>query len=356
MIALILGVGLLGACTSAPPAAPAATSAAVPSAAAIDEEPLGDLLDVEVVLTGLAGPTQIALHPDGRLLVAEIGEGEGTPTGTVTAIDLRDPADRDVLVEGLDTPTGLSVADGRLWIMERTRLVTAPLEGGPTTVVFDDLPNNGRSEGTLTTLVDGTLLFDTSGRRMGFDPAPGSGTLWAIDPTAPPAGSPEEGYGRPIIEGMKHAYATAELEDGRLLVTEMSDGRFDGQPAADELLLIDPGEGTLQGGWPRCVGDGRVVEEFEGSAASCAAAEPSLAVFPPGATPTGVAVAPWDPETALVTQWTRDRVLAVPIGTPPQDAVIVVEGISTPQHLLVVGDRVLLTSHAEGRVLALSRR
>ncbi len=312
-------------------------------------------LTVDVLVEGLRGPTQLALHPDGRLLVAEIGEGEGTPTGTVTAIDPDDPTDREVLVAGLDTPTGVTVAGEALWIMERTRLVTAPLAGGPTTTVFADMPSNGRSQGSLTTLADGRLLLDTSGRRQGFDPAPGSGTLWVLDPGAVPAGSPQAGYGTPLLEGMKHAYATAELPDGRLLVTEMSDGRFDGEPAQDELLLIDPAEAPLQGGWPRCVGDQRVVEEFEGDPASCAATVPSLAVFPAGATPTGVAVAPWDPGTVLVTQWTRDQVVSLPLdGAPPVPATVVLDAVPTPQHLLVVGDTVLVSSHTAGQVLSIS--
>lgn len=75
------------------------------------------------------------------------------------------------------------------------------------------MPNNGRSQGSLTTLADGTLLFDTSGRRRGSGAAENSGTLWALDPLDPDPGT---GYGRAVIDGMKHAYAVAELNDRRL--------------------------------------------------------------------------------------------------------------------------------------------
>ncbi|CAN5424871.1 hypothetical protein BH23ACT9_BH23ACT9_18800 [soil metagenome] len=349
----LLLLALVTACSSAGTgsgaAAPDGTGSDVAATTAADGG-----LEVTTLLEGLRGPTQIAMHPDGRLLVAEIGEGEGTPTGTVTAIDLDDPSSREVLVAGLDTPTGVTVAGGALWVMERTRLVTAPLTGGAVTVIYEDLPSNGRSNGTLTTLADGRLLFDTSGRRMGFDAAPGSGVLWAIDPTDAPEGSPDAGYGTPLLAGMKHAYAVAELDDGRLAVTEMSDGRFDGSPAPDELMVIDPDRSAgLTGGWPRCVGDRIPVVEFDGTAEECAATIGSVGLFEPGATPTGVAIAPWDASIALVALWTRGTVVAVPLAGAAADGEVQVSGIDTPQHLLVDGDRVLVTSHGDGLVLAL---
>ncbi|MGI9017839.1 MAG: PQQ-dependent sugar dehydrogenase [Euzebya sp.] len=338
VLVVVVALGALG-CASGEPDEPSASSA--PSVGT-------------VVVEGLQGPTQIAWHPDGRLLVAQIGEGEGTPTGSILAIDLESPQDREVLVRGLDTPTGVSAAGGRLWIMERTRLVMAPLGGGATQVVFADMPNNGRSEGSLTTLADGRLMFDTSGRRSGNGFSENSGTLWVIDPMAPPSG--EDGYGQAILDGMKHAYAVAELSDGRLAVTEMSDGSFDGDPAPDELLLIQPDpDRTLNGGWPRCIGNRMPVREFDGTAAECEATVPSRAVFEPGATPTGVAVAPWDPQLILVTQWTQDRIVAVSLaGVPPATAEVAFDGIPTPQHLLVDGDRVLVSSHTGGQILALT--
>lgn len=309
-------------------------------------------MDVTVLVDGLRGPTQIAIHPDGRLLVAEIGQGEGTPTGTVSAIDPDNPADREVLVEGLDTPTGVTVAGQALWIMERTQLVTAPLEGGRTEVIFADMPNNGRSEGSLATLDDGSLLFDTSGSRQGSGAARNSATLWALDPNDPPSG--QDGYGRAVINGMKHAYAVAQLDDGRLVVTEMSDGRFDGEPAPDEVLILpaDPAQ-TLRGGWPMCIGDRTPVQEFDGTEDLCADTVASQALFDPGATPTGVAVAPWDSEMILVTNWTQDQIVGVGLGEqPPVTPTIVVDDIATPHHLLVDGDRVLVTSHTGGQILA----
>lgn len=347
---LLALVVLAGACSDS--SQPDTDSSQSGGAAELPSDPLP--VTAQVLVTGLRGPTQMAFHPDGRLLVAEINQGEGTPTGTVSAIDLDAPEDREILVEGLDTPTGLTVADGRLWIMERTQLATAPLEGGPTDVVFADMPNNGRSEGSLATLSDGSVVFDTSGRREGFGFATNSATLWSLDPADPPSGA--QGYGTALLDGMKHAYAVAELDDGRLAVSEMSDGRFDGERAPDELLVIDPAVGqTLHGGWPRCIGNRQPVEEYDGTAAECESTVPSRALFDAGATPTGVEVAPWDPGTVLVTNWTQDRVMAVSLqGTPPVDPSVAFGGIPTPQDLLADGDRVLLTSHTAGQILALT--
>lgn len=115
---------------SATTSAVAAPTSLSPTSSSSPTSTSAALSQLTVLVEGLRGPTQIAIHPDGRLLVAEIGEGEGTPTGTVTAINLDDPADRQVLVQGSDTPTGVTVAGGKLWIMERTQLVTASLEGG----------------------------------------------------------------------------------------------------------------------------------------------------------------------------------------------------------------------------------
>ena len=329
-------------------------------------DPANGGLAADVLLEGLEGPTQISPHPDGGFVLAELGPGgEGQPTGRVSRIDLDDPDATEVLVEGLNTPTGVTVADDRLWIMEPERLLVAPLDGGETEVVFEDMPNNGRSNGTITTLADGSIVFDTAGRRDGNEAAENSGTLWNLDPAADDAGGPNDGlaqsrqgeYGQILLTGMKHAYAVAELPDGRLAVTEMSDGTYDGEGAPDELVVIDLGAPTPPtGGWPRCIGNRQPVEEYDGTAAECEATVPSRALFDVAATPTGVAMAPWDEDLALVTNWTRDTVVGVDLeAIPPVDSSVLLSGVSQPQHLLADGDRVLLTAHGEGQIVALSQ-
>ncbi len=314
---------------------------------------------VETIVEDLPGPTQMAWHPDGRLLIAVLGEGgEGSETGRIVAVDIDAPSEPDVLVDGLDTPTGLAVVGDELWIMERTRLVTAPLAGGGPAVVREDLPNNGRSNGSLTVTSEGRLLYDTSGRQEGTRAADGTGVLWSLDPDNPDGGD------TPVLAGMKHAYAAAEDGRGGLLVTEIGDGTYDGERPPDEVVVIGAGGGpesddeVPDGGWPRCVGDRTPVAENEGSAEWCERAVPSLALFEPGVTPTSVAVAPWAGDVAIVALWQSGELVQLPIergpGAPPVQATPVLSDLDGPQHLLPDGDRLLLSVHGQGSVVAVT--
>jgi len=304
---------------------------------------------VEVVAEGFAGPTQIVPLADGSLLVAELNGGERDGTGRVVRVDGPDPADRTVVIDGLDKPTGIAVDGDHLWIMERRRLTVGPLaDPADRSVVADDLPFNGRSEGTLTALTDGGILYDTSGSRDAATPdelTPGSGTLWFI---AAPDAAPE-----PYATGFKHAYAHAVDDEGGLWSTEMSDGRLDGAVPPDELVSVRRGDDF---GYPRCIGDGVPVAELGATAATCADAPPSHALFAPGATPTSVAVAPWDPDLLVVALWNRGEVVTVPtdVAGRPHQPEILVTGIDSPQHLVADGERLLLSDFGGGRVLAIT--
>ncbi len=324
---------------------------------------------VTPIVEGLAGPTQIAWHPDGRLLVAVLGPGgERAETGQILAIDFPGPTEEgglleavtvDVLVDGLDTPTGVTVAGNALWIMERTRLVTAPLEGGPVTVVRDELPSNGRSNGSLTTAPDGRLLYDTSGKRQGEAAAEGSGVLWSLDPLDYSMADVA------VLVGMKHAYATVIDGSGGLLVTEISDGYYDGKRPFDEVVVIDeglPSGAPADGGWPQCV-SGRVpVVNFGGTEERCEQTVPSVALFDIAATPTGIAIAPWDSTRAVVALWVTGDIVEFPIGLggaesadAPVTPTPIVSGLANPQHLLADGDRLLASIHGDGSIVAIRR-
>lgn len=322
---------------------------------------------IQTLIHGLPGPTQLAWHPDGRLLIALLGEGgEGSETGRIVAVDLSSAAteggtrrpEPDVLVDGLDTPTGLAVAGDTLWIMERTRLVTAPLAGGATTIVRDDLPTNGRSNGSLTVLADGRLLFDTSGRQTDGVAEEGSGVLWSLDPTDPEAAE------LPALVGMKHAYATAEDGRGGLLVTEIGDGRYDGERPPDEVVALpdlDAADAPVaDGGWPQCIGDRLPVAEHGGTPERCADTLRSLTLFEPSATPTGIAVAPWDDTRAVVALWVPGDLVEIPIepGPGPDDApvggTVIAAGLDGPQHLLADRWQLLVSAHRQGAILAVN--
>ena len=116
---------------------------------------------------------------DGSHLVAEINGGENDGDGRVVQVD--SGGTHTVVLSGLDKPTGIALVGQELWVMERDRLTRGPI-GGDRVVVAEDLPNNGRSEGTLTVLPDGRVLFDTSGSKRGSTVVDGSGRLFTVDP------------------------------------------------------------------------------------------------------------------------------------------------------------------------------
>ena len=317
-----------------------------PGADADADAASSDTLVVTLVADGFDGPTQIASDADGRIVVAELNGGERDGTGRVVRLDPARPDEREVLVDDLLVPTGVAIDGDLLWIMERRRLTVGPYaDPSDRRVVLDELPFNGRSQGTISAVDGGGILYDTSGRTGGGDRlVDGSGTLWFL---AGPDAEPER-----FATGFKHAYAHAPLGDGRWLVTEISDGTFDGEPPPDELVIAAGGDDF---GFPRCLGDGEPVEEFGVAAADCADAPGSLAVFEPRATPTSVVVAPWDAATALVALWTLDAIVVVPTSVTgaPHAPVRTGLDVGRAQDLHVVGDAVLVTDHTGGRVLSI---
>lgn len=305
---------------------------------------------VELVADGFEGPTQFVVVPGGDLIVAELNGVERAGTGRVVRVSSDDPSEREVLVAGLVKPTGVTVDGNLLWIMEQRRLTVGPLDDpGDRVVVLDDLPFNGRSQGTLTALDGGGILYDTSGSRDAAEPGElksGSGTLWLLES---PQSAPEV-----YATGFKHAYAHVIDPDGDLWSTEMSDGRLDGVVPPDELVRVERGDDF---GYPRCVGDGVPVAEFGADDDTCRRTPPSQALFPPGATPTGLAVAPWEPDLLLVALWNRGVVVDVSRsddGRPHEPSPFLTD-LGAPQHLVADGDRVLLGDFSTGRIMAISR-
>jgi glucose/arabinose dehydrogenase len=313
-------------------------------AGSVDGITVPDGFSVEVLADGFDRPTQIVPAGDGRLLVAQLAGAEGDGTGEIVAFAPSDPDAREVLFTDLDKPTGIVAVGETIWVMQRNSLWRGSITGGGLSVVLDDLPFNGRSEGTLTETPDGRVLFDTSGTLRDGQVVEGSGALWMIDD----AGIPEL-----VASGFKHAYAHTFATDGALWTTEISDGSYDGTAAMDELIPVEFG---VDHGWPSCVGDNRPVARYGGSAASCAAVPSSAAVFEPGATPTSVAIAPWDPDVLLVALWNRGEVVAVDVSERfPVEPRTFLTGIAHPQHLLVFEGRLLVVDHDGGRVLAVAR-
>jgi glucose/arabinose dehydrogenase len=307
-------------------------------------------LATRVVATGFDGPTQIAEGPGGTLLVAQLAGEEDAGVGQVVVLDPVS-GERQVVLEGLSVPTGVLFVDGALWVMVRRGLLRASWPEGserpdPPEVVLDDLPSNGRSEGTLTPTGDGRLLYETSGSLVDGEVEPGGGTLWVYDPAA--------GGSSALATGLKNAYAQGIAPDGRVLTTDIGDSRTD--PPVDELDLLGPipppGEspGALDAGWPDCRGDGSSDTE-----PACEGTVEPLAVLPVGSTPTGLAVVGSEVWVAL---FGEGRIVSVPLGSsvtgPLDDPGTVADGFDGPHTLLVRPDgEVWVSEHGTGRILAL---
>jgi len=317
-----------------------------PTDAAVGGITVPDGYTVTEVLAGLERPTQFEVQDDGSIVAAQLGGGENDGVGEIVRVDPTQPgAPPTVLYDRLQKPTGVAVLGDELWVMEARRLSRGPLDGGELEVVLDELPFNGRSEGTLTATGDGRLLYNTSGTISGDRAADGSGILWSLTPDAPPEA---------LATGFKNAYARTFAADGTLWQTEVADGNYDGEPAPDELVAMAPGASGVDFGWPACVGDNRPIALYGGSAERCADVPASHAVFEFGATPTSVVVAPWDPAMLLVALWNAGQVVAVPTerGAEPVAPEIFASTDFHPQFLVVDGGRVLLADFDAGRILA----
>lgn len=303
-------------------------------------------LEVLAVRGGLDGPTQLTIDPaSGRWLIAELAGAENDGSGRIRSLSPEDANDTVVLLEDLDKPTGVTVTGDSLWVMERDRLGVAALaddrrSADALAVVLDELPFNGRSQGTLRVDGGGNVWFNTSGRLVDGEVVAGSGEIRTID--AP---------GRQSVEatGFKHAYATVELADGRIVSVEIADGRADGAVPPDEVVIVERG---ADHGWPDCVGDNQPVAERGASTSTCDATPDSLAVFEAGATPTSIIVAPWDDTELLVTLWVTGELVSVSLDDGAVTTLI--SGLSGPQHLAVDDGDVLLVEHRRNRVLRLA--
>lgn len=287
---------------------------------------------VEVVVEDLDGPTQFVFDGD-DLIVAQLNGGENDGTGQV--IEIAADGSRRVLFDNLDKPTGVLVREDEIWVMERTSLSRGPRDGGTLAVVVDGLPNNGRSQGTLTLTPDDRVLFDTSGAHRGGVVVERSGRLWTAT---------GDGVVTEYASGFKHAYAHVFDRTGALWTTEVSDGRFDGVPPADEVVAVTEGRDH---GWPGCVGNNRPVAEF--GVTDCGDVPGSQAVFDPGATPTGIVVSPFDEDQLLVALWVTGQLVSVPLD-PAAASRVIVDELSSPQHLVVHEGRLYVSEFGRNRI------
>ena len=295
-----------------------------------------------LVATGLEQPTHMTLGPDGRLWLAELSGGENAGTGQVVALDGA-TGEREVLLDGIFKPTGLAVLADDLWIASGRDLLRAPLtDGRPGTpeTVLQNLPFNGRSNGTLTVAPDGALLFETSGSRRGNEAVAGSATLWRLEPANP---TPQA-----LATGLKGAYAHTFDAGGVLYTTEIGDDPVNGQAPPDELNRVTPGGDY---GWPQCYGDRQPARNYGGTAEGCAETRAPLALFAPQSTPTSVVISPFEEDALLVALWGPATPGVVSVNTETGEVTPFISGLRAPQSLLVLPDGSLLVSDFSAGVL-----
>ncbi|MBX3080812.1 MAG: PQQ-dependent sugar dehydrogenase [Anaerolineae bacterium] len=236
---------------------------------------------VSVLYSGLTQPTHAAFAPDGTLYVTQLNGDENAGLGQV--LRLHEGQTPEVVIDKLNKPTGLTWADGALYIVAREFvLATRPNTDGsfpPPQRVTEALPFNGRSNGQIFTGPDGALYFQSTGNEN--DPENSGLILTAKAGEAP---LKVERAAR----GLKNAYALAwNPVTGQLYTTDIGDGNIAGygQPP-EELNVVHRGSNF---GWPRCYGNQLENAQFGGERVYCSDTDVPLAMFPARSTPSGLA-------------------------------------------------------------------
>lgn len=294
-------------------------------------------------------PTQMIMGLDGNIWVAQLSGSEGAGSGQVVSISL-DNGTSETLVTDLLNPTGIAIANNYLWIAAGRDLLRAPIEDGKVIneveIVLKDLPFNSRSNGTLTASPQNMLLYETSGAGPHEEENRiNSGILWELDPSNPQKQ-------RQLANGLKNPYAHVFDSQGRLWVTEISDDNVDGQAPPDEINLITSREHF---GWPLCYGKQIPARNYGGTQAYCDNTISPVALLPPHATPTSIVVSPWAPDTLLVPYWVTGEIMRIPITQEDSgqffgEPEVMISGFLSPQHLLVIDDKLLISEHSTGKL------
>lgn len=103
----------------------------------------------------------------GDLLVSSIREGNVILLHTDTDGDGRSDG-RTILLSGLDTPHGLAIKDGSLYVAETHRIIRAPFNAmartiGDTEIIFDELPPGGNHKSRTIGFGPDGMLYVTVG-------------------------------------------------------------------------------------------------------------------------------------------------------------------------------------------------
>src|SRR5690242_1130693 len=95
----------------------------------------------EIFAKGLSSPTHIALGPDGAYYLTQLNGGENDGKGQVVRIASAGAAP-EVVLDNLTKPTGLTWADGSLYIVAGNSVLVSHVKDGkfdPPTALFKDL-------------------------------------------------------------------------------------------------------------------------------------------------------------------------------------------------------------------------
>ena len=187
-----------------------------------------------------SGPSRLAVGPDGRVFVTAGGWGPGGKVWMLTDSDGDGAADRrEVIIEGLDTPLGLTFRDRDLYVTHRTdktgrvSLYRGLGRVGGVEFVKDVLttgPGHGHGIGNIRLGPDDRLYVSQGSKgdvtigESRFD-----STIWRMDP--------EGGNVDIFATGMRFAYGFAFDAEGRLFATEQGPNHR-GEAHPDELNRI----------------------------------------------------------------------------------------------------------------------
>ena len=272
--------------------------------------------------------------------MAQLNGEEDASVGQILAVNLK-TKQRIVLLDNLNKPTGVAWFNGFLWVMEQRRLVRSPwadptAKPGPIEVLVDQLPFNGRSEGTLTVTPTSHLLYETTGSIEGGAVVDGSGVLWEFDPSTKTSSK--------VAVGLKNSYAHTFLPDGRLATVDIGDNIA--AAPVDELNLLptaSTGSKPAQFGWPDCPGD-----------TTCAGVIAPLATFPPHSTPSGVAA---NKQYAYVTLFVTGQLRRVALAgkTTNAEQTTIASELQGPHTVMLrPNGRLWISEHLANRVISIT--
>jgi len=236
----------------------------------------------DVFASGLSAPRFMTTGPDGALLVTERASGN--------IVALRDPdhtgkaTEKTVIISGLEQPTSVDYADGKLYVGETSRItrfsLDSALKASDKTALIPNLPTSGNHT-TRTVLAgpDGKLYVAVgSSCNVCNESDPRRAAVWVYQP--------DGSGGRLFSKGLRNAVGLA-VNPWNKRVWATNNGRDlmgDDTPPETVNALQDGADF----GWPRCHA-GDVIDPDYGKARSCDGVAQPLVKMQAHSAPLGLA-------------------------------------------------------------------